>query len=322
MTMTTRWLVGVTAWSVLTLGAPGAPVLAQDASGVQATAVPSQDDPADDHRLGPEDVLSVSVLQAPEMNSTVRVAVSGHVSLPLVGAVEAGGLTAYELEEKLEAILRERYIKHPDVTVRVTEVRSRPVTVGGAVRRPGVFQVGQSATLLNVLSLAGGVSDDAGDVVLIHRGAAGAGEDAPVEEVPLKTLLDEPTGSTNVPVGPGDIVTVTRAATVYVLGAVKKPGAFSLRSHDRLTVLRALALVEGPTATASTGELVLIRTSDEGDRTETTFDLNAVVKGKVPDLAMQPRDILFVPQSGSKAVARATLDALTRIVTLRTAVIP
>src|SRR5690606_20496114 len=109
------------------------------------------------------------------------------------------------------------------------EVNSRPVTVGGAVRRPGVFQVRQSATLLNVLSLAGGVSDDAGDVVLIRRGGAGA--EAPVEEVPLRPLLDEPGAAANVRLGPGDIVTVTRAATVYVLGAVKKPGAFSLRSH-------------------------------------------------------------------------------------------
>ncbi len=320
MRNTTRYLIGVVAWSVLSLGTGGVDVSAQSRLVDQPEPVEPLEHTEDDHRLGAEDVVAVAVLQAPEMNATVRVAAGGQISLPLVGAVEAAGLTAYELEERLETILRDRYIRHPDVTVRVTEVNSRPVTVGGAVRRPGVFQVRQSATLLNVLSLAGGVSDDAGDVVLIRRGGAGA--EAPVEEVPLRPLLDEPAAAANVRLGPGDIVTVTRAATVYVLGAVKKPGAFSLRSHDRLTVLRALALVEGPTPTASTGDLVLIRTSDDGERAETTFDLSAIVKGKAPDLAMQPRDILFVPQSGGKAAARATLDALTRIVTLRTAAIP
>ncbi|HXE81570.1 MAG TPA: polysaccharide biosynthesis/export family protein [Vicinamibacterales bacterium] len=286
------------------------------------------------YRIGANDVLSISVLHAPELSTSVRVSSRGDISLPLLGGVPAAGLTAAELETELEKRLRERYIRDPDVTVQVTELQSQAVSVVGAVNRPGIFQVRGSTTLLEVLSLAGGLAEDAGDSVIVLRRArtrasnsghpasdgAHAGESASFE-VPLRTLLDSADGAANAVIVPGDVVNVRSAAIVYVVGAVRKPGAFAMRGNEQLTVLRALALGEGLLPSASRDALVL-RTEDDGKRIELPVDLGDVLKGKQNDFALQQQDVLFVPTSGGKAVARAALDALTRIVTLRGVITP
>lgn len=281
------------------------------------------------YRVGADDVLAISVLHAPELTTSVRVSPRGEISLPLLGAVPVAGLTASELETELERRLRERYIRDPDVTVQVAELQSQAISVMGAVQEPGIFQVRGSKSLLEVLSLAGGLAEDAGDSVIVLR--RGAGEPRPPQsdgiapadelasasfEVPLKALLDSPDGRGNVPIHPGDVVNVRSAEIVYVVGAINKPGAFAMRGNDRLTVLRALALGEGLLPAASKDAIVL-RTSEAGERVEIPVNLGDVLKGKQQDFALQAQDVLFVPSSGSKAVVRAALDTLTRIVTLR-----
>ena len=127
---------------------------------------------AQEYRIGPEDVLSINVFEAQELNRDVRVSASGEISLPLLGPVRAAGLTPRELEFVLQELLHRTYMKDPHVSVFVREMQSHPVSVMGAVRRPGVFQIRGSKTLLEVLSLAEGLADDAGETVIILRGAA------------------------------------------------------------------------------------------------------------------------------------------------------
>jgi polysaccharide biosynthesis/export protein len=277
------------------------------------------------YRIGTDDLLTVAVLQAPELNVTARVNERGEISLPLLGAVKAAGLTTREFELALEGRLRERYIREPDVTVQVSELQSKGISIMGAVRRPGVFQVRGSRSLLEVLSLAGGLADDAGDAVIVLRGGgpdagavhrAGEVRGGAAIEVPLTSLLQAAEGA-NVAVHPGDVVNVQAAAIVYVVGAIRRPGAFAMRGNDRLTVLRALAMGEGVLPTAAGGDAVVLRTLDTGERVELAVDLGDVLKGRAPDMPLEPQDVLFVPTSGSKAVARATIDALTRLVTFR-----
>jgi polysaccharide export outer membrane protein len=268
-----------------------------------------------DYRLGPDDQLSVSVLQAPELNITTRVSEQGAISLPLLGAVQAAGLTALELEHAIEEQLGRKYIKNPDVTVQVTDVRSHSVSVVGAVHRPGLLQVRSSTTLLDVLSLAGGLAPEAGDSVMVLRKEGGV--PSPAIEVKLKPLMESRDPSLNVTIYPGDVVNVRDADIVYVVGAVNKPGAYAMRGNDRLTVLRALALGEGLTPTAAKGDALVVRTGPRGDRIEIPVDLAALLKGKNRDVVLEAHDVLFVPTSGSKVAARATLDALVRVLTWR-----
>jgi polysaccharide export outer membrane protein len=300
--------------------------------------VPSYD--PQEYVIGPEDVLDINVFEASEMNRGVRVSASGEISLPLLGAVTAAGLTPRELETTLQELLRQKYMKDPHVGVFVREMQSHPVSVVGAVRKPGIFQIRGSKTLLEILSLAEGLADDAGESVVILRRAAeknatefasaraneaegsspaiqGENSDVPgvadtvlakgsansqsVVQVNLKDLLDSTDPRSNPTVYPGDIVKVSRAGIVYVVGAVGRPGGFAMKTNEKISVLQAVALSEGLTHTAAKGGARIIRTNEQdGARTETPVDLGKILSGKSPDPMLGPKDILFVPDSAAR----------------------
>jgi polysaccharide biosynthesis/export protein len=304
---------------------------------------------AQEYHIGPDDVLSINVFEAQELNRDVRVSAGGEISLPLLGAVRAAGLTPRELEIVLQELLHRTYMKDPHVSVFVREVQSHPVSVMGAVKRPGVFQIRGNKTLLEVLSLAEGLADDAGDTVIILRGAAlnaepgaiadhspdleqnadtgtqdaepkkvsaapddGASPSKVAVQVNLRDLLDSADPRSNPLVHPGDIVKVTRAGIVYVIGEVRRPGGFALKSNENISVLQALALSEGLTPTAAKGGARIIHTNQQsGERKETPIDLGKILAGKAPDPVLESKDIVFVPNS----VAKRTLNRGAEIAT-------
>src|SRR6266478_5737505 len=293
---------------------------------------------AREYTIGTEDVLEVNVFEAQELNREVRVSASGEISLPLLGGVRAAGLTPRELEKSLEQLLGQKYMKDPHVGVFVREMQSHAVSVMGAVRKPGTFQISGSKTLLEILSLAEGLADDAGEEVTILRGAAqnkaaasisenpngvsgsvaaaDAGRDKTavvsenVVQVNLKDLLDSTDPTHNPAAYPGDIVKVSRAGIVYVMGAVQRPGGFAMKTNERISVLQALALSEGLTKTAAKGSARSIRTNERhGASTETPIDLGKILSGKSADPMLGPRDIVFVPDSAAKSTLSRGVDA-------------
>jgi polysaccharide biosynthesis/export protein len=272
-----------------------------------------------DYRIGFDDVLDVSVFEAPELNREVRVSSAGDISLPLLDSVHVAGLSPRELELVLQELLRRKYMKDPHVGVFVREMQSHPVSVLGAVRRPGVFQVRGSKTLLEILSLAEGLADDAGETVIIMRGAgmqnptgsspeetipaknADASQTSDIVQVNLKNLLDSSDVHQNPLVNPGDIVKVLRAGIVYVVGEVQRPGGFTMKSNEKMSVLQVIALSGGLTRTASKGGARIIRTDEQsGEREQTPIDLSKILAGKAPDPMLEPKDIVFVPNSATK----------------------
>jgi polysaccharide export outer membrane protein len=286
-------------------------------------------------RIGPEDLLDITVFEAPEMNRSLRVSASGEISLPLLGAVRAAGLTPRELESVLAELLRRSFMKDPHVGVFVKEIESRPVSVFGAVFKPGVFQIRGTKTLVEVLSMAEGLAADAGDSVIVMRGAGfpARGGDIDAEKKPeekrgetaeinLKSLLESDDPRFNVAVYPGDIVKVTRAGIVYVVGEVKRPGGFTLKSNENITVLQALALAEGLTRTSAKANARIIRTEEAtGKRVELPVNLGRVLAGKAEDPLLRPRDIVFVPNSAARGAlyrgSEAALSILTGVVIWR-----
>jgi polysaccharide export outer membrane protein len=302
----------------------------------------------DESRIGPDDLLQITVFEAPDLNRTLRVSANGEISLQLLGPVRAGGLTPRQLELVLQELLRRTYMKDPHVGVFVQELQSHPVSVVGAVKRPGVFQIRGTKTVLELLSMAEGLADDAGDTVLVMRGASTSGSSGSdnaeqesqkdgtvsptpgdaalagkpaglpskerqreIVEVDLKSLLESDNPAFNIPVHPGDIVKVTRAGIVYVVGEVKKPGGFVLRSNENITVLQALALAEGPTRTSLKSQARIIRTDQSTNkRTEIPIDLGKILASKAPDPLLQPKDIIFVPDSSAKSAFYRGAEAI------------
>jgi polysaccharide export outer membrane protein len=285
---------------------------------------------ADEYRIGAEDLIEVSVFEASELNRSVRVSAGGEVSLPLIGGVRAAGLTPRELEGAIEELLRRTYLKDPHVGVFVREMQSRPVSVVGAVKRPGVFQIRGAKTLVEVLAMAEGLAEDAGDTILVthndtqekpaapslQAGAESFKKEPETQEIDLKRLIESGDSSLNAPIHPGDVVKVARAGVVYVIGDVKKPGGFTLRTNENITVLQALALAEGIERTAAKSRARIIRTAESGgERTEIPLDLGKIFSGKASDPTLQARDVLFVPGSGAKAALYRTGEAALEIAT-------
>lgn len=292
------------------------------------------DDIETEYRIGADDEIEISVFGAEDFSGTHRVGDSGEIAIPLLGPVTAAGRTPRELETHLEERLGETYMRDPHVSVQVTEIQSQGVSVVGAVGAPGVYQVSGSKTLLEVLAMAQGLNEQAGNAVFVMRPGKGAAPtpeltadgtlsetpsaaDARVIEVDLGALLESGDAAQNVVIQPGDIVQVRPAGLVYVVGEVNRPGGFTIPAGEPLTVLQALAMAEGLGSTAAASRSVIVRELSGGERMEIPVDLDAVLDGAQQPPTLAARDVLFVPNNTAKSVALGVVNGLVRMVTLR-----
>lgn len=272
--------------------------------------------------IGPEDVLEIDVFNVPELHKTVRVSNDGTIALALLGHVQAAGLTADELRDELEKKYGGTYLQNPQMSVYVTEFHAQPVSVIGAVEKPGLYHLTGPRSLIEVLSMAGGLakrtSAPAGNTLFVSR-KGGFGDLAPAEglelvapdkvEINISRLLYSHDDSLNIEIQPRDTISVTKADVVYVMGDVQKPGGFVLEDRENLTILQALALAEGVLNTAAKGQARIIRKTADGAKTEIPVDLKKVLAGKAPDLTLAANDILFVPSSAAKNALKRGAEA-------------
>jgi polysaccharide export outer membrane protein len=267
----------------------------------------------EDYKLAPRDQIAVVVFGQKDLTRTVRVSQSGGITLPLLGEVQAAGLSPNELERRIEDGLRGRYLVSPKATVTVAEFGGRQVAVMGAVNQPGAIALKSNHTTVMVaLSEAKGVKDGADRIAYVLRARPRVGEPQPVT-VDLDALLRNGDPGHNVVVEPGDSVYVPEANTYYVAGEVEKLGAFTLRRET--TLARALTEAGGVKKRAATGDIRVIRTLPTGAKQEIgPFDLDKVMGGdRRQDIPLQPQDVVVVPESGAKRFAYGFLDVLKSI---------
>lgn len=279
--------------------------------------------------VAPDDLLDIYVVDVPELSREYRVSPDGAITLPLLSEpITAAGLSPGQLSSVIAAKLRSAgMVTHAAVTVTVKASTGHSVAISGSVRNPQVFPIFGETNLLTVLSQAGGLADDAGDTALVTRGetamralalqagSTGGADTAPPDtiRVNLKKLFENAERSSNIPIYPGDTVTVQRAGIVYVVGAVNRAGGYTLaRSWENLTVLKAVALAGNVTSTAKQKKAVIIRkdSAAPGQRKEIPVNLKKVLAGKAPDQSLQANDILFVPDSAGKKALHRGLQAV------------
>lgn len=160
------------------------------------------------YKIGPADVLDISVFNVPELSKTVQVADTGTVNFPLVGDVPAAGKTAQQLERELTAKLSAKYIQNPQVTVLLKENNSQLVTIEGAVKSPGVYPMKGDTTLLRSMALAGGIDTSVSDsTVLVLRNNGGKRSAAKFDVAAIqKGTAEDP------PLQSGDVLVVGNSA--------------------------------------------------------------------------------------------------------------
>ncbi|HSL84441.1 MAG TPA: polysaccharide biosynthesis/export family protein, partial [Thermoanaerobaculia bacterium] len=210
-----------------------------------------QGDSSPVYRIGPRDVVRIEVFEEPDLNREVAVTKDGTLRLPLVGSVQAEGLTEEELAVSLQALLEENFLRRASVSVEVVQFLSRPISVLGAVRKPGSLDYLGRVSLLEVLTAAGGLADTHGPTIQILRRASNGLTDQVT--IPVAGLLERADADLNLPIFANDLITVPAAeeVTVYLLGEVGGAGAITFRRGERITRLSALARAGGLTERAS-----------------------------------------------------------------------
>jgi polysaccharide biosynthesis/export protein len=278
--------------------------------------------------IGPEDVLAIDVFDVPELSRlSVEVSNDGNISVPLLGNVKAAGLTQQQLRDELAEKWGEKYLQHPQVMLTIQDFKSRPVSVVGAVAKPGEYYLTGRRTLVEVLAMAGGPANlgaSAGKEVMVER--PGGFEDVPAVDgltqtapdkvsVEMKKLLYGQDTDLNIEIKPFDIISVSRAGIVYVVGAVNRPGGYLLDNKDSVSVLEAVAMAQGVGANARTADARIVRRSSSGMQNEVPINLKRVLAGKAPDITLAANDILFVPNNTAKAIGKQGIASALGIVT-------
>lgn len=253
-------------------------------------------------KLGPGDLLEISVYNVPELTSKVRVSNSGDVYLPLIDYVHIEGLTQEEAQALIEKRLSDGgFVRNPHVTIFVDEPASQGVTIIGEIVKAGIYPMVADHKLYEMLSQAGGFTQNASRKIAILR----KGHTEPIHIDLPRNLADDATA--NIEVLAGDTITVPKAPIIYVVGDVGRPSGL-LVDNGSMTVLQALALAGGTNRTAKLGGARLIRKGPNG-MTETKIEIKKMLEAKAPDMTLQADDILFVPVSGGRVLAGKTFEA-------------
>jgi polysaccharide export outer membrane protein len=277
-----------------------------------------------EYHVGRDDLLEVAVFEIPELGATTRVSASGVISLPLIGTVEAAGLTQQELERLIEKSLKEKYVNDPHVNVLVREYASQPVSILGAVKLPGIYQIKGQRYLLDMLAMAGGVDTSSGRTIQVIR-APKEHVDANNAKAPEREMITidsedlNENGITdlNIPIYANDVINVLRAGSIFVVGEVVHPNEFVLRNGKNVTVIQAVGLGSGFTRDAKKKEASVIRVHRDGSREEIPVNVEKILQGAAPDLELASGDILFIPANRVKSALNRTLDATISVVTGR-----
>jgi polysaccharide export outer membrane protein len=257
-------------------------------------------------RIGIGDMVEVSVFDTPELSAKLRVNADGTVELPVSGSTVVAGLTPPEAADVIgKHLIETQMMTDPRVTVTITEYSTQEISVLGEVKNPGNYLLLGPHSLYNALSAAGGTNEKAGgDIVITHVADP---------QKPEIIAVDSPSYSdlqrlTNV--SAGDVIFVSRAGSVYVLGAVVRPGEFPMAGGKRLTVLEALALAQGTNSDAALTKASIIRKTGDGAKI-IPVDLKRMTEKAEGDQTLHAEDVIVVPRSRGRAFIDATLPGLT-----------
>ena len=258
----------------------------------------SQEKITSDYRIGPRDLIEITVFGAPEMSRKERVPETGRITFPpLADEIEVSGLTKVELEKKLGQLLGDKLLQNPQVTVSILEYQSKRVFVLGAIRNPGPYEIQGRQSLLHAIAEAGGLLPEAGNEIIITRKLSEGTTKS--LRISVEDLVLKGDDSLNIPLQPDDIINipVDKIVSIYVIGQVRTPGALQqIRKSNLPTLLQAIAQAGGFSDRAAKGSVIVKRKDQTGRELQLKFDVDDIIKGKKKDVQLQENDVIIVPE--------------------------
>jgi polysaccharide biosynthesis/export protein len=311
-------------------------------------------DVSEDYLINPGDVIDIQVDRAPELSGMRRVAASGTIKMVYLGSIKAQGVTTDELASFIANGLSDRYLKNPRVTVTIAQMNSHTFFIQGAVNRPGAYQIEGRPSLLTLIALAGGLTENYGSTAFIIREAYRPKMDVPDKRDPRGALDSQPESvaadspsqpgnrnqeaedpekyelikvsinglfrgefDKNMHLDPRSIVHIPQAEVFFVGGDVNAPGSFMFK--EGATLRQAITLAQGMKSTAASDRAIIFREDPvTRKRQEIRVDAGKIMSGKQEDVTITANDIVIIPNSRGKSVSAAILSVLS----LNNALIP
>lgn len=285
--------------------------------------------PDEDYLIGPSDIIEIKIEDAPELSGTFRLNSKGTFTLPVIGLVEAEKKTTEDVVRAITDKLRGNYLMNPIVSVTVKQSNSRAFFIQGAVRRPGIYQIEGRPSLLKLITISGGLADNYGSTAFVMREKKPSKETVDAEKSASAQNTGDETGNAaeyelikaninnllrgnleqNILIESGDIVHIPQSDVFFVAGEVKSPGSFPLK--EGTTIRQAISLAQGTNFEGNLDQSVIFREDlQTGKREEIKIDVAAIMSGKKEDVQVLANDIIIVPNSKKKSVAKSLLKTI------------
>jgi len=253
-------------------------------------------------KLAPGFLLNIVVYDEPDFTGPTRVDNDGNINLAFLKPIHLSGDTVVQAKNRIEKAFRDQGIlKNPQVSIDVQQFATTTATVFGEVQNPGKVELLAPHTLLEVLGMVGGETSLAGNVIELRRSDG---------DPPTKSFHYRKGGDTSeirdVMVHPGDTVIVKRAGIVYVLGAVNRPGGYTMQEQGELDVAQAVSLAQGLTMQAKVSGLRVVQHRDDGQMVEIPVSYKDIMDGKEKPLSLSAGDIVYCPVNKVKTVLSQT----------------
>jgi polysaccharide export outer membrane protein len=258
------------------------------------------------------DMVEITVFNVPNLSQRTPVNASGEVYMPLVNYVHIAGFNTEGAQGAIErALLSGGFLKAPHVTVAVVQYAGGVVLMG-EISKPGIYPVMGTDRLFDIMTEAGGVTGTAGQAITItHRDGA--------QTTVLLSTNPKLQMEADVPLIQGDTVIVSKAGVVYVVGEVLNPSGFVMDEKGQYTVMKLVAMAHGTTRLAKTSKARIVRRTADGQK-EIPVPLDKILISKVPDIPLEPNDILFIPINGAKKTAERSAEVAVSLATALTVI--
>jgi polysaccharide export outer membrane protein len=257
--------------------------------------------------IGASDLVRLTVDDSPELSQTFRVDQHGNLNLPLLNqSIRAAGLMPDALRDEIAATLKARHLLvNPVVDVSVVEYRSRDVTIAGAVKTPMTIQELGDLRVLGAISQAGGLLPEAGPEIIVEQANGSA------QRISVRELFDGHHPQLNIPVTAGSQIRVPECEQVFVVGDVKRPGAFPFQDMQDTTVLKLLALSGGLDSFSRNTAYIYRTAPGSARKTEIEVPLRRILDRKSEDVKLVANDILYVPTNGKLKTSASVVNHVT-----------
>jgi polysaccharide export outer membrane protein len=249
------------------------------------------------YRIGPQDLLEITVFGHSELDQSVRVSEDGTIFFPYIEEIKVDGLTRAEAEKKIKYLLEEKLLQDAQVTVFIREFQSKKVSLLGAVRNPGQFGLHGPQTLLELISRAGGFSEEVGDEIIVIRRL----QDRTTRPltISIKDLVQNGDPMLNIPLQANDVINVPKdeLVKIYLAGEIANPGVLEIKKSKMPTLLQAIIQRGGFTRRAAQKKVKIKRIGDDGEEQIITVNAKFILKGKKKDILLEENDVVYIPET-------------------------